>query len=120
MGAGYGVIFRHVIWPRITLRPPSHQNYRNIVMGVDLRVIWAADFDNVISIRSAAPPTGQGSPTSRHAVTPKFYENDRYIVKGVNYRLFGPLISIMPLVKIDTHDGISVVFYKFGVSAVGG
>ena len=42
-------------------------------MGIDFVVIWADDFNNVI---------GQGSPLP--AVTPKFQENNRYIVLGVD------------------------------------
>ena len=52
--------------PAVTLKFKRDDRY--IVMGIDLGVIGAADFNNVKGFTSAAPPAGQGSP----AVTPKF------------------------------------------------
>ena len=53
--------------PRVTRRPPSRQNLkeitRYIVLGINFGVIWAAEFDILLDFSSAA---GQGPPAARH------------------------------------------------------
>ena len=43
-------------------------------MGVDFRLIWAADFDNVIRLYDPRPPA------KVTCSSPKFKRDDRYII----------------------------------------
>ena len=69
---------------------------RFIVMGVDFGVIWAADFDNAIRFHVRRP-------ARRLRVTrrPPSHQNSKEMTDISSWvsilRLFGPLISIMPL-----------------------
>ena len=80
-------------WLRVTRRPPSHQNSKEMT-DISSWVSILGLFGQLISkmplgFTSAHPLAGQGSP----AAPPKFKRHDRYIVM----RLFGQLISITPL-----------------------
>ena len=94
MGINFGVIWAadsdddirfYARRPRITRRPPSHQNSRKMT-NISLWVSILGLFGPLISMMtldftSTTPPAGHGSP----AVTPKFKENYRYIVMGIDF-----------------------------------
>ena len=103
MGVDFGVIwaaeFDNIIRfevrrparrPRVTRRPPSHQNSKEMT---DIW-LWVSIFrlfgplNSIMSLdfRSAAPPAVQRSPAA--AVKPKFKGNDRYIVMGVDFWVY--------------------------------
>ena len=55
-------------------------------MGIDFGVYGAADFNNQI-LRPPPHPPFKGHPPP--AVTPKYEENNRYIVMGVDFGVIG-------------------------------
>ena len=52
-------------------------------MGVDFRVIWVADFNNVIRFYVRRHAAGQRTPAARRHT--KIQRDYRYIVMGVNF-----------------------------------